>query len=184
MFLFHMLPVLNRHVAIYDIWASHVTHVTHHSHVDSTIDYGSHGPIRIITEGHCCLWIWKWFFICFQKVLSILGLLCFFAKTSDLLSTCFARSWIWDCFLPLISFNHPNPWIFYHIVYYMYMICIVLNYMENQVKVIWHQLKSLLSKTIPTTFHQLFLLYEFFGGPTLIKIQHYIYVCIIYSTYR
>ena len=50
------------------------------------------------------------------------GFTCFFAKTSDLLSTCFARSWIWDCFLPLISFNHPNPWRFYHIVYYMYII--------------------------------------------------------------
>ena len=75
-------------------------------------------------EGHCCLGIWKWFLICFLKVLSILGLH-FFAKTSDLLSTCFARSWIWDCFLPLISFNHPNPWRFYHIVYYMYIICIV-----------------------------------------------------------
>ena len=68
------------------------------------------------------LWIWKWFFIC-QKVYDQSWVyLFFFAKTSDLLSTCFARSWIWDCFLPLISFNHPNPWRFYHIVYYMYII--------------------------------------------------------------
>ena len=105
--------------------------------------------------------IWKWFFICFQKVYDQSWVYFFFAKTSDLLSTCFARSWIWDCFLPLISFNHPNPcnedFTTLYIICILY--CIVLNYMENQVKVIWHQLKSLLeiiiqnySNHVPSTF--------------------------------
>jgi hypothetical protein len=121
-------------------------------------------------EGHCCLWIWKWFL----KSLINPGFTFFFAKTSDLLSTCFARSLIWDCsylYYPLITLIHEDFTT-------LYIICILYVLLWKSSKSNLTSIEILTWDHYPKLFQPRSINFSYYmnclGGPTLIKIQHYI----------